>query len=225
MRLVDLGLLYAGVGVACALTLYRRSDRARSSLMNALIAVPLWPIWAPIAWTARPEPPYSGAKASARVDRIRTALDEAVELVRGSPLERVLGRESARAIIDEAERLSARNDELVELLSRDEFDVEAASRRLEALEASRASPRVCSSARLHLENIRRLRRLAESEARALEELAALVSALRTELMVVKLSGSSAEGVDDIVRDLSAHIEGLRQATQEVGIPEVAPVET
>jgi len=226
MRLVDLGLLYAGVGVACAVSLYRRSnERDRSSLVNALIAVPLWPIWAPIAWTARPEPLYSGAKASERVERIRSSLDEAVELVRGSPLERMLGRESAQAIADEAERLSARNDELVELLSRDEFDVEAASRRLEALEAARASPRVCSSARLHLENIRRLRRLAESEARALEELAALVSALRTELMVVKLSGSSAEGVDDIVRDLSAHIEGLRQATAEVGISQVAPVET
>jgi len=138
-----------------------------------------------------------------------------VELVRGSPLDRVIGRESARAILEEAERLSARNDELLELLSREEFDPGAASRRLEALETARASPRVCSSARLHLENIRRLHRLAETEARALEELAALVVALRTELMVVKLSGSSAEGVDDIVRDLSAHIEGLRQATEEL----------
>src|SRR5262245_45255504 len=146
MRLVDLGLLYAGVGVACAVTLYRRSDKTRSALANALIAVPLWPIWAPIAWKARPEPSSAGGRSSERVDRIRSALDEAVELVRGSPLERVLGRESARAIIDEAERLSSRNDELVELLSRDEFDAEAAARRLETLEAARASPRVCSSA-------------------------------------------------------------------------------
>jgi hypothetical protein len=193
--------------------------------MNALIAVPLWPIWAPIAWTARPEPTVVGGKAADRVDRIRTALDEAVELVRGSPLERVLGRDSARTIVDEAERLSARNAELVELLAREEFDAGAAARRLEALEAARASPRVCSSARLHLENVRRLHWLAESEARALEELAALVVALRTELMVVKLSGSSAERVDDIVRDLSAHIEGLRQATEEVGIPRAAAAET
>jgi hypothetical protein len=225
MRLLDLGLIYAGVGVACAVTLYRRSERTRTSVLNALIAVPLWPIWGPIAWTARPEPSYAGGKASERVERIRAALDEAVELVRGSPLERMLDRESARSIVSEAERLSARNDELVELLSRDEFDAEAAARRLEALEAARASPRVCSSARVHLENIRRLRRLAESEARALEELAGLVVALRTELMVVKLSGSSAEGVDDIVRDLSAHIEGLRQATEEVGIPRAAPAQT
>lgn len=225
MRLVDLGVLYAGVGIACAVTLYRRAERTRGSLVNALIAVPLWPLWAPIAWTARPEVSRTSANASERVGRIRTELDEAVELVRGSPLERVLGRESARAIVAEAERLSARNDELVELLSRDEFDVDAAARRIEALESARASPRVCSSARLRLENIRRLRRLAETEARALEELAALVTALRTELMVVKLSGSSAEGVDDIVRDLSAHIEGLRQASAEVGMPEAAPVET
>jgi hypothetical protein len=226
MRLVDLGLLYAGIGVACAVALYRRApERNRSSLMSALVAVPLWPLWAPIAWSARPEPIHIGGKSSERVDRIRTALDEAVELVRGSPLERVLGRDSARAIVEEAERLSARNEELVELLSRDEFDAGVAAQRLEALEAARASPRVCSSARLHLENIRRLHRLAETEARVLEELAALVVALRTELMVVKLSGSSAEGVDDIVRDLSAHIEGLRQATEEIGIPHPASAQT
>jgi hypothetical protein len=219
MRLVDLGLLYAGVGVACAVTLYRRAPvRNREALATALTAVPLWPIWAPIAWTARSEPAYSRHGSHARVSRIGAALDEAVELVRGSPLERVLGRESARTIMDEAERLSARNEELVQLLSREEFDIAAAERRLEALEHTRASPRVCASVRMHVENIRRLRNLAETEARALEELAALVGALRTELMVVKLSGSSADSVDDIVRDLSAHIEGLRQATEAAGAP-------
>jgi len=52
----------------------------------------------------------------------------------------------------------------------------------------------------------------------LDELAALVSALRTELMVVKLSGSSGESVDGIVGDLWANIEGLRQVTGDVTAP-------
>jgi hypothetical protein len=226
MRLIDLGVLYGGIGIACAVVLYRRSpERDREALAAALAAVPLWPIWAPIAWTARPEPNLVSGTSADRVERIRSALDEAVELVRGSPLERVLGRGSARAIMDEAERLSARNDELVGLLARDEFDVAAAMRRLEALEGAQASPRVVSSARLHLENVRRLHHLARGEARALDELAALVVALRTELMVVKLSGSSVDGVDDIVRDLSAHIEGLRQATEEAANPPGVPAET
>jgi hypothetical protein len=160
-----------------------------------------------------------------RVERIRAVLDEAVELVRGSPLERVIGRDSARSILEEAERLSARNEELIQLLSREEFDIDAAGRRLEALERADASPRVCASARLHLDNVKRLGKLAETEARALDDLAALVAGLRTELMVVKLSGSSADSVDDIVRDLSAHIEGLRQATEAAGAPHEVTVET
>jgi hypothetical protein len=37
-------------------------------------------------------------------------------------------------------------------------------------------------------------------------------------MVVRLSGSSAAGVDDIVSDLWAHIEGLRQVSEEALSP-------
>ena len=41
MRLVDLGVLYAGIGVACAVTLYRRAPvRNREALATALMAVP-----------------------------------------------------------------------------------------------------------------------------------------------------------------------------------------
>ena len=52
MKLVDLGLLYAVLGVACAVALYRRSsDRSSKAMLAALTAVPLWPIWAPLAVT------------------------------------------------------------------------------------------------------------------------------------------------------------------------------
>lgn len=215
MRLFDLGLLYFAAGVACAVALYRRAERKdRSALVNALTAIPLWPLWAPIAWTAKKERPRYDVQASDVVTRIRIALEEGVESVTGSPLERLLNAQSAQNILDEVNRVAARHQELVELLQRDAFDLTSAERKLEQLERQGAPSRLRASARLHLENVRRLHQLAERDARALEELAGLVSALRTQLVLVRLSGSSAEGVGDIVSELWARIEGLSEASED-----------
>jgi len=216
MKLMDLALLYSIAGAACAVALYRRSPHNDSrALLAALTAIPLWPIWAPIAWTARRSVAACVEGAGDRVERIRMALENAVESVRGTPLENLLSRETAKIILQEVDRVSARNRELQELLSRQEFDLRAAEHRLETVERTGASARVLASARVHFENVRRLHGLAERDARGLDELAALVDALRTELMVVKLSGSSAAGVDGIVGDLWANIEGLRQVSGEL----------
>ncbi len=225
MKLVDLALLYVLLGVACAVALYRRSpNQGSKAMLAALTAVPLWPIWAPIAWTARRESPASSGAAGERVDRIRAELDLAVESVRGSSLEGLFNREAAKTILEEAERASYRNQELIELLSREEFDLVAVEKRAALLQEKGASSRACASARVHCENVRRLHALADKEGRGLDELAALVSALRTELMVVKLSGSSGESVDGIVGDLWASIEGLRQVTGEVCAPNLPQAE-
>lgn len=219
MKLIDLALLYTALGVACAVALYRRSpDRGPKAMVAALTALPLWPIWAPIAWTARRETPASSGATGDRLARIRVALELAVESVRGSSLEGLFSRDAARIILEEAERASHRNQELLELLSREEFDLATVEKRPDLLHQRGASPRACASARMHCDNVRRLHALAEKEGRGLDELAALVTALRTELMVVKLSGSSAESVDGIVGDLWANIEGLRQVTGEVSAP-------
>ena len=219
MKLIDLALLYSIAGAACAVALYRRSpDTGSRALLNALIALPLWPIWAPIAWTARRSVAAYVEGAGDRAERIRMALDNAVESVRGTSLEKLLSRDAAKIILQEVDRVSARNQELHDLLSREEFDMKAAEYRLETIERKGASARVLASARVHVENVRRLHGLAERDARGLDELAALVDALRTELMVVKLSGSSAEGVDGIVGDLWANIEGLRQVSGELAVP-------
>jgi hypothetical protein len=85
---------------------------------------------------------------------------------------------------------------------------------VETLERQGASPRVRASARLHLGNVRRLHELGERDTRALEEMAGLVSALRTQLVLVRLSGSSAEGVGDIVSELWARLESLSEASDE-----------
>jgi hypothetical protein len=215
LKLLDLALLYLVAGAACAVALYRRTPSGgRAALVNALTASPLWPLWAPIAWTARREPAPRGTTSNGRVERIRAALDEGVESVLGTPLERLLNRESANAILEEVERVVSRHHELLGLLSREEYSRDVAERTLADLEKKGASGRVRASARLHLENLRRLNQLAERDARALDELSGLVQALRTQLVLVRLSGSSAEGVGDIVSELWARLQGLSEVADD-----------
>lgn len=222
MRLLDLVVLYGAAGVGCAAALYRRAKvRDRSALLNAATAVLLWPIWAPIAWTSGQDRRAAGGDPSGRLGKIRAALDEAREGARATPLESLFSGALAESIWDEARRVAERNAELIELLRRKEFDPAEAARRLEALEHQPVSPRVVASARHHAENVRRLTVLAERDARALVEIEALVSALRTELLMVRLSGSSSGALDDIVGDLWAQIEGLRQATEHGNPPQAS----
>lgn len=224
MRLVDLAVLYGAAGIGCAAALYRRAKvRDGAAVLNAATAVLLWPIWAPIAWTSEQKPRAAGDDPTGRLGKIRAALDEAVLGARGSPLERLFSGELAETIWNEAQRVAGRNAELLELLERKEFDLGEAALRLEALASQSVSSRALASARLHVENVRRLRLLAERDARALMEIEALVSALRTELFMVRLSGSSTGAVDDIVGDLWAQIEGLRQASEQ-GRPPISPLE-
>src|SRR5215471_10337405 len=141
MKLIDLGLLYSIAGAACAVALYRRSpDKGSRALLAAVTAIPLWPIWAPIAWTARRSVAAYVEGAGDRVERIRMALENAVESVRGTSLESLLSRDAAKIILQEVDRVSARNQELQELLSREEFDLRAAEHRLETIVRSGASP-------------------------------------------------------------------------------------
>jgi hypothetical protein len=215
VRLVDLMILYLAVGVAAAIAVYRRSDRSRSARGTAFAMVPLWPLLAPIAWTptGRNRDPRARLPSDA-VSRIEIALDEGAASVIGTPLERLLNAESARTILDEVRRVSARRAELLELLSRDAFSLKGAEENLALLERGGATGRARASARLHLENVARLHELAERDARVLEELSGLATALRTQLVLVRMSGSSAEGVGDIVGELWSRIEGLREASDE-----------
>ncbi|MBX3184748.1 MAG: hypothetical protein KIT72_04910 [Polyangiaceae bacterium] len=214
MKLAEVILLYLGFGVACAVALHRRAPAYdRAARLTALLTIPLWPLLAPIAWTARRERPST--PPSAPEERIRAALDEVTSSVHGTPLARLIDGESARALLEEVERLASRRHELLALLERDSFDPVLAQQKLDELRASGASPRAQSSALLHLSNIRRLSELAERDSHALEELAELTSALRTQLVLVRLSGSGAAGVSDTLGELWARLEALSEASDEV----------
>jgi hypothetical protein len=64
------------------------------------------------------------------------------------------------------------------------------------------------TARLQHDSLTRLQQLRGADAQALEELAELLEALRTQLLLARYSGSSADGAGAIVGEVWARLEGL-----------------
>lgn len=230
MSLTDLAALYLIAGLACAVAIYRSApEPGVAAVASAALAVPLWPLWAPIALTEskRPRPraregreaeaPPSSPVAAAAA-RIESALREAVEACAGTSLEALLPRAAADRISAEVRRAADRHAELSALVGREGFDLVAAEARVADLASADASPRAASTARLHLDNVRRLLAMRDRDALALDELADLVQALRAQLVLARFAGSQAEGAGGIVSEVWARVEGLGVA---LGVDEVA----
>ncbi|MDI1443384.1 hypothetical protein [Polyangium sp. 6x1] len=227
MSLRDLSLLYLVAGICCAVAIYRSSPEGGSrAAVSAALAVPLWPLWAPIALTAkRAADTPKGAAGSALV-RVKAALAEAVEASRGTPLASVLPAEAAARIEAEVARRVERHAELEALLRKEAFDLSRAEARVREIERASGSSRALATARLDLDNVRRLSLLRDRDARALEELCALAEALRTQVTVARFSGSSAADIGGIVSEVQARVEGLGAALEaEESLRAEEPIET
>jgi hypothetical protein len=230
VNLADLALLYGIAGLGCAVAIYRSSTDSRPrAAAAAALAVPLWPLWAPIALTSRravfqaqawgAEARAKGARSPAcdAAAKIDAALREGVDACAGTSLESLLPRDAAARISAEVARAAARHAELTTILERPEFDLAAAERRVSELTRAVAAapdatpPRALLTARLHGENVKRLSALRARDALALEDLADLVQALRTQLVLARFAGSSVEGAGGIVSEVWARVEGLGAA--------------
>jgi hypothetical protein len=211
MSLGDLLLLYGIIGVACAIGVWLRAPGSRASVAaSAVMTIPLWPVWAPFALATPGHRPRSVAHDAA-VARIERALAAAVEAVAGSPIADVFSPKVAARIAEEVSHVAARQGELAALTAKSGFDAAAAKERLRELEARGAPERVIATARVQLESLVRLEELRAADARALDELAELLEALRTQLVLARYAGSTAEGVGALVSEVWARLEGLGAA--------------
>jgi hypothetical protein len=207
MNVQGLLLLYALVGAACAVAIFRRGKRP----LHAALAVPLWPLWAPVVLS---EPARAAAAAPGdAAARIAEALREGVAIAGGTSLEAMLNGSSAARIGELAQRVEARRAELRELLCRPEFELAAARQRVHDLVHS-GRTRSLATARLHLSNVERLHAMAARDDEVLRELGELAEALRTQLLMVRFAGSSGEGIGDIVNDLWTRVEALSEAMDD-----------
>ena len=205
MSLLDLAALYAVIGIGCGVVVWRK----KSGLASAALAVPLWPIWAPLVLIS--DPPKR-TPASGRVARIEAELEGAAVAARGSAFEILLPQPACDRIRAELRQAVARIDELDAVLAQPGFDLAQAERRVTALTEA-GSPRALRTAVLHRDNVARLEVLRDRHARAVEELGELVGALRSQLVLARYAGSSPEGVGGIVSELWARVEGLGEAME------------
>lgn len=206
MSLVDLAILYAVVGAGCAAVVYRRTRGPTARrLGSAAIALPLWPIWAPIALIPDAAP---RSRATDRADRIEAELAQAVQAAESSPFEVLLPHESAERIRSEVRDALERIAELDAVLEQPGFDRRDAEERVRRLSAAGASKRALKTAVLHRDNVLRIEALRDRHVRALEELGELVGALRSQLVLARYAGSAPEGVGGIVSEMWARVESL-----------------
>jgi hypothetical protein len=209
MSLRDLLGLYALVGIACAIAVFRRAPaRGLGAFASAIATVPLWPLWAPFALAPARARASSRPENDAVVTRVEKALADAVAAVADTPMSEVFTQRTATRIAAEVAHVAGRLADLSALAERSGFDRLVSARRLEELERSGATERAIATARLQHDSLERLAELRAADARALEELADLLEALRTQLVLARYAGSPADGASAIVSEVWARLEGL-----------------
>jgi hypothetical protein len=214
MSIRDLLAVYALVGVACAIAVLRRAPtRDLGAVLSAVATVAMWPLWAPFALAppgarGRATPATPRPENDAVIARVERALADAVAAVAGTSMSEVFTARTAARIAAEVEHVATRLADLSALAERAGFDRAASARRLEELERAGAPDRAVATARLQYESLERLAQLRAADARALEELADLLEALRTQLVLARYAGSSADGAPAIVSEIWARLEGL-----------------
>ncbi len=207
MSLVDLGVLYLIGGATCAFGIWRLSGSHVSALLGLLV----WPLWAPVAFI---DPKRQRARSSPRKsDRVAVVLEEARAAAAGTPFEAMLNEDATARIAAEVERAAERLEALEAVLAQPEFSREAVVARLATLEAEGANEATVRPARLHLESVERLATMRARQAAALGELEQVLAALRSQLVVARYAGAT-EGVDGILGDLWARVEGLGEALEQ-----------
>ena len=208
MNLADLGMLYGLSGALSSVLVYRVSEASGAkgkALKSAALALPLWPLWLPVLLASSHHTQRAARSCSTEVE---AALLEGHEAVRDTPLEPLLPRAAVERLLRELRRATERSAELDNILSKKGFDHAHAQEHLARLEQRKASPRALASARLHLENVERLRHLAARDRCALDELSELIRALRTQLVFARYSGFSPGEAGDIVTEVWARVEML-----------------
>jgi hypothetical protein len=226
MRLAELALLYAVVGVACAVGLAARAPAgSRPGLVDALLCVGAWPLYVPVWVAGRASAPGPGAatagELSGDIGREHGALVDSLRAV-GDPLVASLlpTRDQLDRLVSHLYGLDARVAELDEVLAGEAFD---AARAGEALRSAERQGRGVEQARLALESIERLTRLRAKAAADRDDLLSLCQRLRMQVTVLRFAGADASEVRGLLAEIQGRVEGAGAAlAPELEAPVLGP---
>ena len=176
MRTAELATVYAVIGVLVAATWMSQDLRRR--WVDAMLLVPLWPIYAPLLWLSS-----NGKPAPVCIGGEPAHLEAQIAKARGR-LTRIDG-----------------------LLSDGAFNEEQVLARCDALEDDN-NPRALHAAKSRLVSIRRLKGLRSRFADELAAIDEVRAQLKVQRALLELADSPRAELEPMTADLSARAEGL-----------------
>lgn len=206
MKLLELGVLYALIGVGCAVATLVRSptDRRVARVTDAVLVAGLWPLYGPFLL-------LQGSAGTARLTPTdnEEAFLAALRRARGTTLSVLLPDDAqARALAARLRVAAGKVAEIDALLQTPEFSERDALQRQRDLTSKGASECAQSTAGMRLQNIRRMRALRDRFARELEEVGELLMQLRTQADLVRIAGGPDPGSRDLIDEIVSRVEGL-----------------
>lgn len=201
-------VLYLLAGLACATwAVARDQHRGPSVVVDALLLVSLWPLYAPFAFASRTE------EAANDMDREQVLL-RALKRARGTAMATLLpDGKSARWLCRHLRLATARVRDIDQVLGRPEMSEAVALAHLEVLGAqSRAETR--SAALMRLQNIRQLVATRERFVEHLQQVDVVLEQVIAQAELVRLVGNADSAPEpmghEVLRDLVVRVEALGQ---------------
>ncbi len=200
MRLIELALVYAGLGFVVAVALARRGGSSRADLALAIV---LFPLYVPVLLERRAE-----TRAAPRIDDEARRLIDAIEAVRDESVRDLLPR---RAHIEKLARhlgvLEAKIGELEAVLADNDLDEARALAGLAAAQAKGALAR--ENAERTLASVRRLLALRDAAVTERDETLSLMARLRLQITVARFSGGAPP--TELLSEIHGRVEGVSEA--------------
>jgi hypothetical protein len=209
--MIDLLVVYLGVGVACAVVIGRFARDRKPDLLDRAFVVFVWPIYVPALLAPSPAPAIAtriAGNAASIIRAERSALLAAVDAVAHTPVRACLpSREQLDALVGRIEALDAKVTDLDGVLARDEFDPSRAASAVAAAEREGGS--LFESAQMVLRSIERLQSMRALAAKERDELLALCGRLRTQLTVVRFAErAGSDELGGLVNEILVRVEAV-----------------
>ncbi len=180
----------------------------RASALDAVMLAGLWPLYGPVL-------AGGDRRAPTAADPREDALVEALRRAAGTPLGAALPDEAgARALAGRVRDGRARLADLDLVLARPDLDEAVARARVAALERGGAHPGAVAVAQRRIHTIRRLRELRARFASDLEQVDEVVTQLTAHLELVRFAGTVDDTAAELAADLCARVESLDELLHE-----------
>ncbi|MEO1269550.1 MAG: hypothetical protein AAFX99_15805 [Myxococcota bacterium] len=214
MSIEPLLVLYILIGFGCATALVATQGWQRSSPLDLLLLIGVWPLFGPFVLTRHTsEPPHPIPPPMSNPDDPEDLLS-ALRHAGGGPLAALLpdaetGQHLARRLQVARERVR----EIDRLFTLEHYNEKAAlahQRELHACGDTRSAAMIDS----RLQIIRRLRRLRERFNQDIHQIREILTQLHIQAELVRIAGTADRGTRDMVEELVERIQGLEEVMME-----------